>query len=594
MSGAGLLDRIRSDRRAPLFALAAGTLILVTISAWFWYTHRRGYPMLTDEGLYTSLSLDDGRVLYQEGLGGLIDFYRAQVRTAPLVPLLTLPAQAVFGPSLAGGFVTILALYGALILASYAVARRLMSPWWSVFAALMVGVTPEIIQWGRMFYFAVPAAAFFIAGIACLLWSDGSRKWVWTVLGGVALGLAVLSRTMMLGFVIGPAVAALVQALAMRTELRRRLVNLAAGAVAGLLVASTWYWGHLGEVTDYLTDRSSRITGSVRTGKSIGRGFREVNQLVDTLYLPLAILIAVCVVVWAIVAWRGHRAASAEPEREAEEHALPEPWWLTVLVSDALFLVIVLVQGFALLVWADNSLAQWMPVVPIVVLLGVAAVAALPAGVVRTALAVALAGVGVFNLAMMNDVASTFGEPRLVRVGPFGQVTITDGRQVLQAQFERRGDDVGPPGLFPPSYREFAPQQRELAGFLRDYAEARGESPVVFAHIDDVHPLFTIVDLRMADQLNLGGGFPVGLVVPKGRDTVESIRAALNDPVTGVPNFVITTPVDGEAGAPADVGPVETALEEEGYEAVAERRLPDGTLVRVWWRPITEADLEVR
>jgi hypothetical protein len=122
-----------------------------------------------------------------------------------------------------------------------------------------------------------------------------------------------------------------------------------------------------------------------------------------------------------------------------------------------------------------------------------------------------------------------------------------------------------------------------------------GEEPSVFGVEDDVNPLFTMVDLRLADQLNLEGGFPVGLIVPEEEDDIDSIRAALNDPRTGVANFVLTTPQQpGDPKASADTEAIEEALRLDGYRQVRELALPDGSSIDVWWRSIRDAVLVER
>lgn len=268
-------------------SVLAGALLLAAFNAWWYTSHRRGLPLFIDESGYTAYALDHLRALEHDGLRGLVKSVENRSVQAPLVPLLTVPALRVLGEGIGAGFAVVAAFYALLIVGSYAVARRLLDPWPSALVALVVATTPYVVTFSRMYYFAVPAAAFFMVAIWCFLRSDALARPAWAVGGGAALGLAVLTRTMVLSLVVGILGAILVQAVARGDGLRRRLLTLGAATAVTVAVAATWYaknfanvWGSRGAVE---SARRSQ-TGTVRVAGwaySPGDQIETVVVLVD-------------------------------------------------------------------------------------------------------------------------------------------------------------------------------------------------------------------------------------------------------------------------------------------------------------------------
>jgi hypothetical protein len=220
--------------------------------------------------------------------------------------------------------------------------------------------------------------------------------------------------------------------------------------------------------------------------------------------------------------------------------------------------------------------------VPFVAVVVVAALASLPAGALRTGLAIGLVVISVFNLVMLSDVWSTLGKQRTVDGGPVGTLTLTDGRSWIDTAYERNGYPTGRPGHTLEEYSEWPPLYSDLTAFMVDYAAERGETPVVLSQAD---ALITPNDLILADRLlydepRLGVG-PLR--------TGTDYREQLNSPEFGLPNFVLTieplstspTLNDREREAPK----VEQALKDEGFEVARVFELPDGREAQLWWRP---------
>lgn len=194
---------------------------------WWYWSHRRGFPLFIDEAGYTAVALDHVHALRHAGLHGLFDSVQNHGVHAPLVPVLTIPLEVLFGEHIGNGFLVIAAFHGVLVGATYALARRFMQPWPSALSALIVALAPEVLTFSRTYYFAVPSAALFILAVLCLLRSEALDRPAWALAGGAALGLAVLTRTLMLALVAGPLLAVFVQAMSREGSRGRRIVVLA-------------------------------------------------------------------------------------------------------------------------------------------------------------------------------------------------------------------------------------------------------------------------------------------------------------------------------------------------------------------------------
>lgn len=573
-------------RIEPAFiAVVLGTAVLIAIHLLYWWTERRGFPLFVDESGYIGFAFDHKHAFDQDGLRGLFDSFRDHPVYAQLVPALTVPFLIVFGDSITAAYLAVLTFYGVMVLATYGVARRVVSPWWAALAALVVALVPQVITFARMYYFAIPVAAWLAVAVWCYLRSDACNRPAWAIAAGAALGLAALSRTMAMAFVPGALLAAAIQVLYAQTGRLRRLLLLGAGAAVGLALASTWYAENLGGARKQLEGRFQGTHGTGNPG--LTRGAREIHQVIEVFQVPLAVLLVVIVILALVFIGQRHREATpgegdALAAKVADDAESAGYRLLRFTASDLGFVLIVVVVGALALLVAREALAQWIPLVPFIAVLVVAGLASMPAGALRTSLTVALVAVSVFNLAMLSDVWSFLGKQRTVDAGPVGNVTITDGRSWMDSALARNGYPTGRPGHTLEVYSEWPPLYSELTSFMVDYATEQGEAPVVLSQAD---ALMTPNALILADRLlydspRLGVG-PLR--------TGTDYREQLNSPDFGLPNFVLT--FDPLPDAPnrkereREAPEVEAALNDEGFEVVRTFELPDGRDAQLWWRP---------
>jgi hypothetical protein len=551
--------------RAPL-AVAALAVAIVALDLWWYWSHRRGFPLFLDESGYTSFALDHSYALRDDGLGGLLRSVENHSVHAPLVPFLTVPFEILLGERVGNGFIVVAAFHALLAATTYGVARRITRPWLAALAALLVAFAPEVITFSRLYYFAVPSAALFTLSVFCFLRSDALDRPAWAVAGGAALGLVVLTRTLMIALVAGPLVGVLVQAIARPGQRSRRMLTFVASVLTGLAIAASWYGRNFATAVDFLRGEQFREPSS---GEFRSPRFREIRQVVETVQLPLALLL-LGVVLMAVGVVLAHTAKRRHWELRR------------ALSDDRTLLAIVALQAIAVFSLTGAALGRWISVLPLLVALAVAALGALPRPRLRVALALFLVAAALFEIVMLSAVSPALGRPRSLDVGPVGSLTVTDGRQFLQRFLEPIGC-TGEPGRLPDSFRRYLPQHMELTKWLLAYTARHDERPVVFT-VGRESRLLNINDLLLADRL-----MEDNRVLLTGRvflDTDAPLRAyrrLLNDPKFGLPNLLITYSDAPVATRDTQLTRTDGNVKALGFRLIRAIRLPDSS-ARIWWR----------
>jgi hypothetical protein len=514
--------------------------------------------------------------LHHDGWTGLIRSVEEHSVHGPLVPLVTVPLEVVFGTRVANGFVVIAGFYGFLVGATYLLARRVLDPWFAALTALVVGTAPEVLTLARAYYFAVPAAALFTASAVCFLRSDGLRRFGWVVAGGAFLGLTVLSRTMMLALAAGPPFAVLVQGLARGGDVRRRLLALAAGLGTATAIAATWYARNIGDAVGFLIGTRFREP-SAQHGLQFHLSGTDVRGFVATLQLPLMLLlVGITVAVSVGVVGRLRHRPQSESRRQLARR---------VLQTDIAVLVLIVAEGVLAFVPTDEPVGKWLPLLPAVVTLAVVALRDLPRVNVRRVLVTVTAGFALFNLVMMSDVWPVLGEPRTVEAGPIGSLTVTDGRQFVQ-RFLGSAAESDRPGRFPGSWHHLLSLHHQLTDWMTSYATQHRQRPVVVTAGNEsrslnLNDLLLVDRLRNDDEVLIAGRIFVEADTPR-----HTIGRRLDDPEFGLPNLVLTyeNRRDERKRATNSRQPVaEQMLAEKRFQMMRIVQLPDGT-ARIWWR----------
>jgi hypothetical protein len=497
---------------------------------------------------------------------------------APFVPLSAVPFNVVFGSGVDASLLVEPVFFAVLTLATYAIARRLTTPWWTLLAALVVATAPVISDYARIFHFAVPATAFLVSALWALMKSEGLTRRRWAIACGLLLGLMVLSRSMTIGYLPGFAVAAALPIL-FGGEWRPRLVNFVLLCASGAALAALWYLPNAESVGSYLLNfgygAESEAYGSEHSPLSIAYWTREAGAVFDELYFPLGIALALCALA-ALV--------SALVRRQRGQPSLEQAkaWLLT----DAALAVAIVLEGYVALTSSKNQgTAFALPWLPVLVVLVCAAAARIQWRPVRFAAVAALAAVAVFNFGMKSGFIPGIGDPRSADVPLLGETTVAEGRGIVETEVADAGYPAGSPTVpMPQLQKEWLPFAGELAGWATGYSEEKGEEPNLGWGFDDL--LLNNTRVGLGSELALSRQLPTVFLKPfPDGDSAASYRAQLEE--AGSNLLVVGERGPGITGIHLTRRRVEVAARRLGFHPVRSFTAPDGRELTAWWRNLS-------
>jgi 4-amino-4-deoxy-L-arabinose transferase-like glycosyltransferase len=584
----------KDEARRPVpwqpLTLAGVLCFAVSVNVWWISAHRPGLPFDIDESGYLQRAIRDGQALHASGLGGLWSALRLPDPQAPLLPMTGGVVHWITGAGPYGLLNVSQIFYVLAVVATYWAARSIMNRNWSLVAALMAASAPGVVESSRAFSMAIAATATLIAALAVQVHTRGFRSLWLTLLWGGLLGLAAVSRTIVLAFLPGLVLAAVATLAATRAK-RRQFLHVGAGLLLGLLIAGAWYSATWHVVLRYLTSYGygpeANRYGASRSVFSLGWWTFRLNETVNMdLFAPMALAVLACALGGAAAWWvrRSKRQESGDRGESA----------LRFFGKPEAVMVIFVLWGYLVLSTTDNTGALFeLPFIPVVLVLAAWAasrslrqVRPYLAGVCVLAAAVSFAG-------MSDALPGTSSASRSVSVGWFS-VTAFDGRGTLLGYAGKAGGACRPripcvrSGTMPGEnayLAEWLAPSQSMATLLHATAAQHGCDPVVFFATED--PLFNTNTVDLDYQLRFSTALPTGLL--KARDEVggEGALRQLNDPELGQPNLVIT-------GRPSAEDPTFSptvgyrfaiqALRADGFVAVAGLRLPDRRVMTVWWK----------
>ena len=560
--------------------VVVGALAVAIALDWSWLDRfRDGYVVDIDEAGYVATAFDLSSAL---GDGALSDFHdRFQHHgpaAAPLVPTLTTPIHLVLGEGIMQSYLVQSLLLILLAACVWGISRRFVSPGWAALAVIVVLGTPELIDYARTYHLVLAPTALFAASLYALLRSERLQHRSWALAWGAAMGLAALARTMVVGFLPGLVLAAVVGAWTAREPRRERLVNLSLGLALSVALAALWWLENWRDVLDYLAGggfgdalRENREPDAPARGPS-ALLTQELTDVLNTLYVPLALVLGIALVAGGI-AWR-RRTPPGTRDRIVR-----------FARSEAALLAIPSIAGFVVLLAVKTPGTGFsLPLLPPLVVLAVAGIARMPRGAPRAALATALTGLAIFNTAVKSGHFEGISGRVAVDPPRLAEWVVTDGQGVIQRYVTGTADygETDPTEPLAPVHRRWLPYSADLAQWLLGYAKAHGRRPIaMFGELDLLHNTNTLaLGAQLRDRRLVTGR----LLAIRYGDSVAAYRRQLEEPEFGQPNFLILTePPPRRVARPVSPERAAAAARALGFEPVRSLRLPDGRRGKVLW-----------
>lgn len=158
----------------------------------------------------------------------------------PMVAWILLLSTRIFGEAEWAIRIASPLLHGGTALLLFRIARRMMNDWWAAIAAIAYVTLPGISWSSGLISTDVPLLFFWAAALYAFLRSCDELSWSWPIVGGIALGLGLLSKYAMLFFLPGAAIAALWSPLSRRYVFSLR--GLATLIVAAIIFSPNVLW----------------------------------------------------------------------------------------------------------------------------------------------------------------------------------------------------------------------------------------------------------------------------------------------------------------------------------------------------------------
>jgi hypothetical protein len=213
---------------------------------WIWL-YRHGNLFDIDEAGY--LSIAAGAARSGEFHGWVETVFRNIY--APATPGITAAIFSLFGIHPVLGFLVPVTAAALTLLLLFSIGLRIGGPWmaWSTF--VLAATLPVFVDYSRTFQFAMGSTLATMAALYCLLRSEGMASLRWAVLCGFCVGLMPLTRTMLIAYVPGVLLAAVISSLGHENS-RQRLARLAGATLLAAATTAVWVVPNRKEVWSYL------------------------------------------------------------------------------------------------------------------------------------------------------------------------------------------------------------------------------------------------------------------------------------------------------------------------------------------------------
>ena len=239
------------SRQAFHFYLVFGALLLLLLLTTLANLHWVNVNVVLvgrDSAGHLEKSLQTADALEQGGLSGLFQAVTLDNYRPPALYLATQFAYAIWGRSMDSAQYPNLALFVIILCLTFLLARPITGDWGAVGAAALLGMLPMATAMTRLYYMENSLTAPLLVAFFALLRSENFQRRGWSLLFGVALGLALLAKWTAPIYLVLPVLYVLWRSSFWREQchaLRTFRIEWPAALFAvgtGALMALTWWW----------------------------------------------------------------------------------------------------------------------------------------------------------------------------------------------------------------------------------------------------------------------------------------------------------------------------------------------------------------
>jgi len=539
-----------------------------------------------DEAGYLERALVDGHILSRSGLSGLWHHLQNGDPQAPLLPVLAGVLHSFIGgpTSWLLGYNQI--FYVVLVASVYALVLKLKNPPTALLAAMTIAVAPGVLQASRSFQFGIAAAAMMTLTLALQVYADKFERWPITLAWGVALGLASLSRTMVVGLLPGLFLAALATLL-VNPKSKMQLLRVSVAALVALGIAWTWWGASWRPVFHYLRDYGyGSHAGAYGTSNSvfsiewwIRRPVHVYNNLGSllTLLLMAVVLTSITAGVRKLLGERFLSRGLSDWISKNWRRLVYQQWMPAVVAlawdyfalsstrNEGSYFEIVAVPLVISMAWATSKISLRPPKISMVA-------------------ATALATFFLFVSSGSWFALHPYGSAPVIQTAP-----LFDGRGTLEMYAQNFYKSFGEANSMRATNELFQLQVRSVDNFAREILKiASNNNQRSFLAVATEEPFVNINTIQLRVLQLSGKEMPVALVkMPE--EIGASFTEQLVSPTFGHPNFVLLGPnsvLGGDKGFknldhPMKLVPLLRGL---GFRPVFSERLLGGQTYSLWWR----------
>lgn len=206
------------------------------------------FPPYGAEGHHLLKSLDHLDILTHFSKHTFSALLKVDSSRPPFFPISMAVSNIIWGNSRVVSIMTNLFFTGLLFFSIYYMGKKMQNRNTGLLAAFIVAMYPFVFGLSRMARDNFASIALVCLSLCCLIYTDGFRRILPTILLGLFLGLGILTRLAFILFIIGPIVTLVIIVLLDKNSfpIRKNIIlNLSLASIIAIFLGSIWYFHSL-------------------------------------------------------------------------------------------------------------------------------------------------------------------------------------------------------------------------------------------------------------------------------------------------------------------------------------------------------------